>query len=94
MGIHVKINHFVQKVRNRTFEVKLGGRLSSEGTVKSGVPQVSVLGHLLFLIFFNDLADELICNHLFFADDVKLIAHQKTATRADVINPTSIRLVS
>ncbi len=25
-------------------------------------------------IFFNDLADELTCNHLFFADDVKLIA--------------------
>ncbi len=33
-----------------------------------------VLGPLLFLIFINDLADELICNHFFFADDVKLIA--------------------
>ncbi len=29
---------------------------------------------ILFLIFINDLADELTCNHLFFADDVKLIA--------------------
>ncbi len=33
-----------------------------------------MLGLLLFLIFINDLADELTCNHLFFADDVKLIA--------------------
>ncbi len=33
-----------------------------------------MFGPLLFLIFINDLADELTCNHLFFADDVKLIA--------------------
>ncbi len=42
--------------------------------VKSGVPQGSVLGPLLFLILINDLENELTCNHLFFADDVKLIA--------------------
>ncbi len=29
---------------------------------------------LLILIFINDLENELTCNHLFFADDVKLIA--------------------
>ncbi len=31
-------------------------------------------GPLLFLIFINDLENELTCNHLFFADDVKIIA--------------------
>ncbi len=35
--------------------------------------QRTVLGPLLFLIFINDLVDGLTCNHLFCADDVKLI---------------------
>ncbi len=69
MGIHPKINRWVEE-----FRVKLGDHHSSVCAVKSGVPQGSVLGPLFFLIFINDLADELTCNHLFFADDVKLIA--------------------
>ncbi len=36
-----------------------------------------MVGPLLFLIFINDLADELACNHLCFADDVKLIAPRR-----------------
>ncbi len=75
MGVHLKINRWVEAfLKNRTFRVKLGGHLSSEGIVKSSVPQGSVLGPLLFLIFINDLENELTCNHLFVADDVKLIA--------------------
>ncbi len=75
MGIHPKINHWVEEfLKNRTFRVKLGDHQSSEGAVNSGVPQRSVLGPLLFMIFINDLADELTCNHLVFADDAKHIA--------------------
>ncbi len=75
MGIHLKITRWVEELlKNRTYRVKLGGHLSSEVIVKSGVPQGSVLGLLPFLIFINDLENELTCNHLCFADDVKFIA--------------------
>ncbi len=40
MGINLEITRWVEEfLNNRTFRVKLGGHLSSEGVVKSGVPQ-------------------------------------------------------
>ncbi len=48
MGINLKITRCVEVfVKNRTFGVNLGGYHSSEGIVKSGVPQGSVLGPIL-----------------------------------------------
>jgi hypothetical protein len=37
------------------------------------VPQVSVLGPILFLLFINDITDGLTCNNRLFADDASLI---------------------
>ena len=52
--------------------VVLNGQTSSWELVKSEVPQGSVLGPLFFLIYINDLPDNLESNCKIFADDTSL----------------------
>ena len=52
--------------------VALNGTLSSPLPVKAGVPQGSVLGSILFLIFINDITDSLENPLYLFADDSTL----------------------
>ena len=50
----------------------LDGKSSQEYPVNAGVPQGSILGPTLFLLYVNDLPDDVICNILICADDTTL----------------------
>ena len=61
-------------LKSRKQRVVLNGQHSSWSDVLAGVPQGSILGPLLFLIYINDLSDGLQCNPKLFADDTSLFA--------------------
>jgi ribonuclease P/MRP protein subunit RPP40 len=70
LGFEPKIVKWVNAfLSNRTQRVLISGKLSEEVKVLSGVPQGSVLGPLLFLLFINDLPQSVSSCLRLFADD-------------------------
>ena len=57
---------------NRRLRVVLDGKSSQEYPVNVGVPQGSILGPTLFLLYINDLPDDVICDIAIYADDTTL----------------------
>jgi len=64
---------FVSYVQNRQQYVQIQGTKSNFFTVKSGVPQGSIRGPLLFLLFVNDMVTvSSTANLIMFVDDTNL----------------------
>ena len=73
---------FKSYLSNRKQYVSINGYHSNLADVKFGVPQGSVLGPLLFLIYINDLNQALkFCKVHHFADDTNLIHFSKSVNR-------------
>ena len=72
-GIEGKLLSWVEAfLTGREQIVRVDGELSTAKAVISGIPQGSVLGPLLFVIYINDLPDVVQSNILLFADDTKI----------------------
>ena len=66
------LNFFENYLSNRYQRVVLNGTESNWKSLEAGVPQGSVLGTLLFLVYINDLTDNISCGMRLFADDSSL----------------------
>jgi hypothetical protein len=79
-GIQGKTNEWIKNfLSNRRQAVVVEGVTSSYVDVKSGVPQGSVLGPALFLLYINDLPDGLVKLARLFADDTAVYSKVTSA---------------
>jgi hypothetical protein len=75
IGIHVDdtiLKWFENYLSNRRRQVLINGETSDTKSKNSGVPQGSILGPMLFLIYINDIVTNISCNIKLFADDTSL----------------------
>ena len=78
-GIGDSITDWIEQwLTDRRQRVVVDGEVSNWKSVLSGVPQGSVLGPILFLIYINDLDESITSNVLKFADDTKLFRKVNT----------------
>ena len=81
-GLHYKLrqkgisgallNILTDFLDNRTHRVILNGQYSSWAKIEAGVPQGSILGSLLFLIYISNLSNNLMSNPKLFAEYVSI----------------------
>ena len=81
------IKWFSSYLSGRTQRCSVNGKLSTARTLSCGVPQGSILGPLLFLIYINDLPNSLHLQNAvprMFADDTNLTLSARTLTELEL----------
>ena len=89
-GVHGKtLDLFDSYLSGRTQVVEVNGHMSDKGVIKHGVPQGSILGPLLFLLYINDISQSSdILKFFLFADDTTVYysADPKDGNTEQILN--------
>ena len=96
LGVYnVELWWFQNYLSDRYQRVRCGDSFSDWGAVKGGIPQGSALGPLLFLIYVNDMPDQVQHGVLLqFADDTCLICCGKSYEETSVLLTEDLTLLS
>ena len=62
----------------------VGGEESDWSAVSSGVPQGSILGPILFIVYINDLDEKMTSTVLKFADDTEISSNSQQELQRDL----------
>ena len=93
LGIHGQVLRWIESfLSNRSQRVLVEGHTSEPAAVSSGVPQGSVLGPLLFLVYINDMPGQVCSSSRLFADDSLLYRRIRTAEDSAVLQRDLERL--
>ena len=95
MGISGEFYDLLENyLSGRLQRVILNGQTSSWRPILAGVPQGSILGPLLFLIYINDLPNKLKSNAKLFADDTSLFTIVKDENESANVLNNDLSLIS
>lgn len=85
IGASEQVSHWVEALlHNRSQVVVVDGHASTPCKVTSGVPQGSVVGPILFLVYINDLPNSVVSTARLFADDT--VIYNTTENRQTLQN--------
>ena len=81
------ISWFESYLAGRTFKVNIDKTFSDQGNLTCNVPQGSILGLLLFLLYVNDMPQVVKCDLFLYADDTCLtFQHENLKEIEDQLN--------
>ena len=86
LGVNVNsVGWFRSYLSGRKQVVDVSGTMSSECNITCGVPQGSILGPLLFLIYVNDMPAAVKCKLMLYADDSALLVSGKVVSEIETV---------